>query len=205
MKRTNILTSCILVILLALLTMGSGTCNQEEPQDRADRLAVSAQQEQYRQNQPVRRYNFSNELDIYQQIYDIRVEGSTNTWTVIRSNTGKILDHFATLGFPLPYDVQLTNPLKVVDLEQAGVAIEQPEPNGLYSSKNTAATWVLITRMVNDRVVVTPFYTEDRVSCYTYPIDVDYVNNRVTPVPDTMPSIEINIKSEEEKAAIKVQ
>lgn len=193
MKRIRPLTSCLLVILLAFLTMGSDGCNEEEPQDRADRLAVSSQQEQYRQNQPIRRYNFSNELYVYQQIYDARVEGNINTWTVIRSNTGVILDHFATMGFPLPYDVQLTNPLKVVDLEQAGVAIEQPEPNGLYSSKNTAATWVQVVRIVVGKAVVTPFYTEDKVSCYPYPIIVDYVTNRVTPVPDVMPSMQIDL------------
>lgn len=195
MKRINILTSCMLVILLAFLTIGADSCSDEEPQDRADRLAVSKQQEQYRKNQPVHMYNFSNELDIYQQIYDMRVEGSVATWTVIRSNTGEVLDDFSSLGFPLPYDVQLTNPLKVVDLgTEGGVTIEQPEPNGLYSSKNTAATWVLVVRMVEGKAVVTPFYTEDRVSCYPYPIIVDYVNNRVTPVPDAMPTMEIKIK-----------
>ena len=199
MKRINAITSCILIVLLALLTMGSDGCSAEEPQDRADRLVVSKQQEQYRQNQPIRRYNFSNELDIYQQIYDARVEGSISTWTVIRSNTGVILDDFSSLGFPLPYDVQLTNPLKAVDFHEAAVTIEQPEPNGLYSSKNTAATWVLVVRMVEGVAVVTPFYSEDKVSCYPYPINVDYVNNRVTPVPDVMPSMQIKIKSKEER------
>lgn len=200
MKRINVITSSILIVLLSFLIMGAGDCSQEEPQDRADRLAVSKQQEQYRENQPVHRYNFSNELDVYQQIYDARVEGSISTWTVIRSNTGMILDDFSSLGFPLPYDVQLTNPLKVVDLgTEGGVAIEQPEPNGLYSSKNTAATWVLVVRMFEGAAVVTPFYSEDKVSCYPYPINVDYVNNRVTPVPNVMPSMQIKIKSKEER------
>lgn len=200
MKRINAIASSILIALLAFLTMGSDGCSDEEPQDRADRLAVSRQQEQYRENQPVHRYNFSNELDVYQQIYDARVEGSISTWTVIRSNTGVILDDFSSLGFPLPYDVQLTNPLKVVDLgAEGGVVIEQPEPNGLYSSKNTVATWVLVVRMVEGVAVVTPFYSEDKVSCYPYPINVDYVNNRVTPVPDVMPSMQIKIRSKEER------
>lgn len=198
MVRIKVVTGCILTVLLAFVCLGADDCWGEEKQEKEDRLAVSAQQEQYRANQPIRRYNFSNELSVYQQIYDARVEGSINTWTVVRSNTGKLLDDFASLGFPLPYDVQLTNPLKAVDFGQAAVAIEQPEPSGLYSSKNTVATWVLVVRMVEGNAVVTPFYTEDRVSCYPYPIIVDYVNNRVTPVPDVMPSMQITIKKEEE-------
>ena len=195
MVRVNKITGCILVVVLAFFCVGIGDgCDDEEPYDKKDRLGVSKQQEQYRENQPFHRYNFSNELDIYQQIYDARVEGSINTWTVVRSNTGKILDNFTSLGFPLPYDVQLTNPLKAVDFHESAVAIEQPEPNGLYSSKNTSATWVLVVRMVGQRAVVTPFYSEDKVSCYPYPVNVDYTNNRVTPVPDVMPSMEITIK-----------
>lgn len=80
-----------------------------------------------------------------------------------------------------------------MDLEQAGVSIEQPEPNGLYSSKNTAATWVLETRNIGGRVIVTPFYTEDKVSCYSYPVIVSYETNRVIPVPDVVPGLEITI------------
>lgn len=195
MKTANRITSCLIVALLAYLVMGSDGCTEEEPQDKADRLAVSSQQELYRKAQPVRVYEFSNELDFYQQIYDARVEGSVATHTVIRSNTGMILADFPSLGYPIPYDVQLTNPLKVVDLggTAGGVAIEQPEPNGLYSSKNTAATWVLEIRNIGGRVIVTPFYTEDKVSCYSYPVIVNYETNRVIPVPDVVPGLEITI------------
>lgn len=97
MKRANRITSCLIVALLAYLVMGSDSCNEEEPQDRADRLAVTSQQEQYRKAQPIRRYEFSNELDFYQQIYDARVEGSVATHTVVRSNTGVILADFPYL------------------------------------------------------------------------------------------------------------
>jgi len=55
--------------------------------------------------------------------------------------------------------------------------------------------------------VVTPFYTEDKVSCYPYPINVDYATNRVKPVPDVMPSMQIDVEKEgktsvEEKTSV---
>lgn len=191
LNRMNKIVTCFLILVLSVLCLGEAGCKEEDAQDKADREAVNLQQEQYRKAQPVMYYEYSNELDVYQQIYDARVEGSIRTWTVERSNSGEVLDDFVSLGFPIPYDAQLTNPLKVVDLYDAAVAIEQPEPNGLYSSKNTAATWVLVVRRVGDISVVTPFYSENKISCYPYPIDVNYATNRVTPVPDVMPSMMI--------------
>lgn len=181
-------------MLLACLTLGNDSCSHEEEADKADRLAVSAQQEQYQRTQPLPFYEYSNERDIYKQIYDARVENVITTHTVFRSNTGVILDDFPSLGFPIPYDVQLTNPLKVVDLgdHDGGVAIEQPEPSGLYSSKTTAATWALRVLKFGETTIVTPVYTEDKVSCYPFPVIVDRVNNTITPVPDAIPGLKIS-------------
>jgi len=192
MTKTRVVLSCILVLVLALLSMGSDGCDYEEEVDKQDRQLVSRQQEQYRKVQPVPFYAYSNELDVYKQIYDARVENVISTYTVFRSNTGVILDHFPSLGFPIPYDVQLTNPLKMVDLGESSVAIEQPEPSGLYSSKTTAATWALRVLKVGETTMVTPIYTEDKVSCYPFPVIVDKVANTVTPLPDAIPGLKIS-------------
>lgn len=186
------MTSCIWVVLLVFLLIGAGACDEEEAIDKKDRLAVSSQQEQYRRVQPVPYYEYSNELDVYRQIYDARVENVITTYTVFRSNTGEILDHFPSLGFPIPYDVQLTNPLKAVDFHESAVAIEQPEPSGLYSSKTTAATWALRVLKIGEVTIITPVYTEDKVSCYPFPVIVDRVANTITPLPDAIPGLSIN-------------
>lgn len=173
----------ILVLVPLLLTVGS--C--EDVQDRRDRIAVNKQQEHYRVNQAVPFYEWSLELDAYKQIYDARVKDIVRTWTIWRSDHGMILGDCASIGFPIPYDVQMTNPLKKV--REHSVAIEQPEPSGLYSSKNTVATWVRQVIEVQGTTVVVPIYIEDKVTAYPYPILVDYETNRVTPVPDVMPSV----------------
>lgn len=181
---------------MSYFTLGNNGCDGGgDATDRADTEAVSRQQSQYRKVQPVPFYEYSNELDIYKQIYDARVENVITTYTVLRSNTGVILDHFPSLGFPIPYDVQLTNPLKAVDMagdDEGGVVIEMPEPSGLYSSKTTAATWVLRVLKVGETTVITPIYTEDKVSCYPFPVIVDKVANTVTPLPDAVPGLRIS-------------
>lgn len=175
----------MIFLLFTLILVGC-----EDAQDRADRMAVNRQQEHYRKNQDVPFYEWSLELDAYKQIYDARVKDTVRTWTIWRANTGQILDHCVSMGYPIPYDVQLTNPLKrVIGSGDSGVVIEQPEPSGLYSSKNTNATWVRKVHTVSGVAVVTPIYIEDRVTCYAYPIKVDYEKNRVYAVADVMPSV----------------
>ncbi len=107
-----------------------------------------------------------------------------------------ILGHCASIGYPIPYDVQLTNPLKVTYAGE-NVVIEQPEPSGLYSSKNTVATWVREVIEIGGKTIVTPIYIEDKVTCYAYPIEVDYEKNRVYRVVDVMPSVIIKDTREE--------
>lgn len=186
-----------IVLMLALVPLLLIATSCEDRQDRADRLAVNKQQEHYRINQPVPYYEWSLELDAYKQIYDARVKDIVRTWTIWRSDYGMILGDCASIGFPIPYDVQMTNPLKKV--REHSVAIEQPEPSGLYSSKNTVATWVRQVIEVQGTTVVVPIYIEDKVTAYPYPIKVDYKTNRVTPVPDVMPTVIIKDSREEKK------
>ena len=47
--------------------------------------------------------------------------------------------------------------------------MEQAEPNGVYSSKNTDATYVLCVRDNGD---VAPVYTEHKVTTFPFPVEV---------------------------------
>jgi len=87
------------------------------------------------------------------------------------------------MGYGLPYDTSLTNPLVATDEDQDGysssslASIEQQEPNGVYASKNTSATWVMC---VGDTGGIEPVYVESKVTIYPGPVNVDYSANRVT-------------------------
>ena len=118
------------------------------------------------------------------------------TWTVIRSDTGVLEYDCPSIGYPLPYDTGLTNPLKRMYGHNGGGIVEQAEPNGLFSSKNSIATWVRCVVTVNDKDVEAPLYFESRVTAFPFPVDVNYETGRVTPVADAAPSITIKEKKQ---------
>ena len=166
-------------------------CNEQDAEKR-DRETVANQQRQYQMAQPVPTFDFSLERDVYIQLYRARNE-NVATHTVWRSDLGKVLGDCPSVGYPIPYDSSLTNPLKVARWgSQSGYAItEQAEPNGLFASKNSIATWIRCIVEVNGVVEQVPVYIEDKVTAYPYPVDVNYENDRVTIA--GAPSVTINV------------
>jgi len=176
--------SMLLLIFMAMCCM-NGACDQQEHEDKN---SVKGQMGRYRDNGlVVPKYDWSIELDAAIQIYDARVRDKVRTWTVWRSNTGLIEGHCASIGYPIPYDVQLTNPWKYIG--GSGAVLEQAEPSGLYSSHNSIATWVREVIVEKKQAMITPLYIESKVTCYAYPINVDYKINRVTRIKGAIPSI----------------
>ena len=185
MKRMTLLVLLLVPCLLAAACSDSA--------DKKDRLAVNRQQKQYSAAQPIPGFDWSLERDVAIQLYQSRND-RVRTWTVWRSNYGMIEGHCESIGYPIPYDVQLTNPLKVeyqgTGYEGDGV-VEQPEPNGLFSSHNSIATWVRAVVPDGERTVEVPIYIESKVTCYPFPVTVDYESNRVIPVVAGKPSVVI--------------
>jgi len=172
----------VVLVICAVLTVFIG-CSGEQ----ATSQSVRKQQKQYNIAQPIPKFEYSLERDVAIQLYEARNE-EVRTWTVWRSDLGTIEGYAETIGYPIPYDVQLTNPLKS---EYHKTVIEQAEPNGLYSSKNSIATWIRAVVTVDGKRTVSPIYIESRVTCYAFPIVVDYTNNSVTPIANILPSIEL--------------
>ena len=171
--------------IIALLAVGLGlvACHGEPSADAKDTQTVEEQQSIYAQSQPVPVFKWSQDRDNLIQIYRQKATESRNTYTVVRSyGTGEIMWHCASVGFPLPADTQLTNPVKLdgrwitasANGHFSDGTIEQAEPNGLYTSKNTDGTYVLC---VDDQGVISPQYTEEKVEAFTRPIKV--VDGRV--------------------------
>jgi hypothetical protein len=152
-----------------------------------DRQIVQSQQEQYAAVQPVHKYDWSLERQSVQQFYDAR-NLQISTHTVWRSDYGMIEGDCDSIGFPIPYDVQLTNPLQPA-YSSGGSVIEQAEPNGLFSSKVTSATLVRAIYRVDGKALQVPIYVEGKVTCYPFPVDVNYTTNRVTPIGKEQPSV----------------
>ena len=159
-----------------VLALMVGVAGCHESQERVDQEAVSAQQALYAKAQPIPVFEWSLERHLTAQLYDVRNRRAA-THSVWRGDTGAVEGDCPSLGYGLPYDTSLTNPLQITHTRVGIGVIEQAEPNGIFASKNTQATWVLCT---GPGGTVEPVYVETKVTSYPYPVAVDYSTNRVT-------------------------
>lgn len=167
-------------LLLSMLSLVLAGC-WEGTSETKDTKRVLQQQEQYSIGQPIPAFDWSLERDLLIKLYRTRNQKVT-THSVWRSDYGTIEGDCPSYGYGIPYDTSLTNPLMATDTDQSGArntaltSIEQPEPNGIFASKNTSATWVMC---LGESGQIEPVYVETKVTVYPGPVVVDYTNNRV--------------------------
>ena len=176
---------CILGIACATLFAG---CRQQgnAGTESRDTKRVQQQQSQYEKGQPIPAFDWSLERRLVIQLYTVRNQKAA-THSVWRSDRGLIEGDCPSYGYGIPYDTSLTNPLVATNINQSGRAhtyqggaltsVEQAEPNGIFASKNTAATWVMCLGEVGS---LEPVYVETKVTVYPGPVKVNYETNRVT-------------------------
>jgi hypothetical protein len=177
MKKILLLTSTVAVLITLTGCLESNTANSREVR------AVARQQSQYEKSQPVPAFDYSLERELVSQLYKIR-NANVITHSVWRSDYGMIQGDCSSMGYGIPYDVSLTNPLAATNDNMRGnkigqgalTSIEQPEPNGIFASKNTNATWVMC---IGDAGDLDPVYVEAKVNVYPYSLEVDYESDRV--------------------------
>ena len=172
----------IISIALCMVVCLSG-CYEETSTDKESKM-VDKQLSQYSKGQPVPAFDWSLERDLMVKLYQLRNK-KVATHTVWRSDYGMIEGDTPSIGYGLPYDTSLTNPLqinrRIMKSSRSRYSIEgvieQQEPNGIYASKNTTATWVMAVDTETSQVM--PIYIESKVTVYPYPVKVDYDKNRV--------------------------
>jgi len=171
-----------LIISTFIVLSGFTGCQFNQSQEYKDLKIVQRQQSQYAKAQPIPVFRWSLERDLLIKLYKLR-NRKVATHTVWRSDYGMIEGDCPSLGYGLPYDTSLTNPLMATDTDQRGnpnnalTSIGQAEPNGVFASTNTSATWVMCT---NKHGEIEPVYIESKVTTYPYSVRVDYDKNRVT-------------------------
>lgn len=153
----------LLVVTLFVLLIGC-----DDAARLKERKDVEKQQNIYTTNQPPPFFQWSFERYLLDSVYRQRNE-AVATYSIIISDFGKVLYETPSIGFPIPADTQLTNPLMLVSGTSA--VIEQPEPNGLYTSKNTNATFIMSVDVNTGNVE--PIYSEPKVICFPFPVSVD--------------------------------
>lgn len=185
----------IVLIMVSLLVIG---CRERSSSASAETKAVERQQSQYQKGQPIPAFDWSLERHLVIQLYKLRNK-KVATHAVWRSDYGIVEGDCPSLGYGLPYDTSLTNPLVATDISQAGnshtyqggalASVEQPEPNGIFASKNTSATWVMC---VGTSGAIEPVYVESKVTIYPSSVSVNYKTNRVKRVGKTTVTISTN-------------
>lgn len=173
------------LFLYTMVVMSLGCSLHEETTESRDAARVQLQQSQYEKGQPIPAFDWSLERHLVIELYKIRNQKAA-THSVWRSDRGMIEGDCPSYGYGIPYDTSLTNPLVATDIDLNGeehthsggalTSIEQPEPNGVFASKNTAATWVMC---LGQSGTIEPVYIETKVTVYPGPVVVDYENNRV--------------------------
>lgn len=178
----TLITALSLILIMATLGCRKDT---EATTESRDTRRVAAQQSQYEKGQPIPAFDWSLERHLVIQLYRIRNQKAA-THSVWRSDRGLIEGDCPSYGYGVPYDTSLTNPLVATDIDNQGeehsfeggalTSIEQAEPNGVFASKNTAATWVMCLGAAG---TLEPVYIETKVTVYPGPVTVDYTTNRV--------------------------
>lgn len=174
----------VLAIITIVVTVGCE--GSEQSTEARDAKRVQQQQSQYEKSQPIPTFNWSLERHLVIELYKIRNQKAV-THSVWRSDYGLIEGDCPSYGYGIPYDTSLTNPLVATDIDMQGdehtyqggalTSIEQAEPNGVFASKNTSATWVMC---LGESGQIEPVYIESHVTVYPGPVNVDYEHNRVT-------------------------
>ena len=177
MKRVHVLLLILAATIAFALLSG---CKENNSQTTKDKAAVERQQSQYSKSQPIPVFDWSLERHMVSQLYNIRNLEAT-THSVWRSDRGMVEGDCASIGFGIPFDTSLTNPLTAKNFARVQTnynlhVVEQPEPNGIFASKNTQATWVMCAGTGG---TIEPIYVETKVTVYPYPVSVNYETNRV--------------------------
>jgi hypothetical protein len=161
----------VLFVIFVFTTIVFTAC-QNDSSEAKDAEIVARQQSIYQDAQPVHIYDYSIPRDIYQQVYDVTTTQVVATYTIIETITGETKYEGPSVGYALPADVSITNPLQGSynrddpGEDEFSVVIEQAEPNGLFSSKNTDGTWIMYVDLKTGEVY--PVYTEHKVTTFPF-------------------------------------
>lgn len=171
MKKNRLwkfLTAVSPLALLLTFCMGVDDC---EPQHSSDTIQQAQQEKILAEGTSavgmpaVKNFREKREM---KDIIEMRDQEGLVTYTYTFSEqTGKFTFFCNSVGYPIPYATQFTNPQKIsVERTQYGITIPQADPNGLFSPASADGTWVLCTHGKKAAVV----YVEPKVTTLPFPL-----------------------------------
>jgi hypothetical protein len=175
-------------MILLIGTLFASACTPQS----SNRIESAQQEEGVKSlvvNQPVPDLGgYSFERDIVIKTFLARNE-TIATWAYTMTLDGKFIELCPSIGYPIPYATQLTAPERLASIYyNDSSVIPQPEPNGLYTPADAAATLI---QCVNPDGTVSPMYFEYYVIAMPYRIKADIIMERYDNAPS---SFSVDIK-----------
>ena len=172
--KKSISVSCL--ILAAVVGMGASepSCNSPQSSDEVQRQQQETilQEGTAQVGMPAIK-NF-RERKLMKDILELRDQTGLVTYTYLFSDMRGCLVPFGnTVGYPLPYATQFTNPEKLI-FSNSSLTLPQADPNGLFSPASAEGTWTLMkdphgtnTGVVysEPRLIVMPFKADEASIC----------------------------------------
>ena len=163
----------LFVVMFILVSMSMSGCG--EPKASSDDIQHAQQEtilrEASQQTGMPAMKNF-REKKIMKEIIEKRDQSGYTTYTYVKSeinNDYKLL--CKSIGYPIPYATQYTNPKKIEERTGTGYAIlPQADPNGLFSPAAAEGSWVMCINK-RDSKDVQPVYVEPRIITSPFPLD----------------------------------
>jgi hypothetical protein len=163
-----------LILFVIMLLSIFGCVQRKEYKESSDSIQKRQQEALLREGTAqtgMPAINNFRERKILKEIIEMRDQSSLVTYTYLHSEqTNQLKLLCKSIGYPIPYATQYTNPQKIEERFQTGYAIlPQADPNGLYSPSSAEGTWVLCSDP-KDSKSVKPVYVEPRVITTQFPI-----------------------------------
>lgn len=176
----------ILAVIIMVLTVGAlSGCGQRETASSKENLYTQELMEQ--SNAIVGHPEVTNffEKSQLKEIYELRDDPNLICyWYTKNDMTGKWIYQGKCVGYGIPYTTQFTQPETMQRAALPALSVNgkdksyneyftevlpQADPNGLYSSPSTSATWILTT---DEDGNITPTYVESEITVSQKKLDI---------------------------------
>lgn len=159
----------ILIAIIGATVMGTVGCSKVETTGSHKEQEKQQQKISEESNRQAGMPNIKNffEKKTAKTIWELRDNPDLTTYAYTQNMDGKFVYLGKCIGYGLPYTTQYTSPEKLQKgggNSESGIwggSIPQADPNGLYSSETTNATWLmLVNEETNETEIV---YSEPEI------------------------------------------
>lgn len=153
--------------VLAVTALALGGCSDTTSGDSSERKFTAQSQQHFDTAQPPHQYDASQARENLLSAQDAMAQGA-NSWTVQTVPGVGITFQCPSVGMPIPFSTQITNPQKIAYNGNGNVTLPQQEPYGLYTPDGVAATYA---NCVLPDGSIGIFYSEPDLTTFLFDVD----------------------------------